>query len=293
MIYLEPIHAFLPGRCQCRASRNRTGRERFNFRGRRKMKDMDQLSPEVIYQLVADVGFRRYFHFGGLVATTEVIDLCHIDKDSYVLDVGCASGKTACYVARQYGCRVVGVDILERMIERSKERAKREGVEDKVRFEVADAQDLPFEDDLFDVVMGEFIAGLLDDKQRAVHEFTRLTKPGGHVGVNEATWIKTSPPDELAEYLRGTFGVKGRLLTSLEWRDLLAGAGLSDIVVRTHEVHALSAGHEGLGDAVRVGHRVVYMYVRSSAFRRFLRETLSLPRNLFEYFGYGIYVGRK
>lgn len=257
------------------------------------MKDMDQLSPDVIYRLVADVGFRRYFHFGGPEATRELIELCHIDKDSYVLDVGCASGKTACYVARQYACRVVGVDILERMIDRAKERAKREGVEDRVRFEVADAQDLPFEDDLFDVVMGEFIIGLLDDKQRGVNEFTRLTKRGGYVGVNEATWIKSSPPDELAEYLCGTFGVKGRLLTSLEWRDLLAGVGLRDMVVKTHEVNALSAGREGLRDAVRVGHRVLYMYVRSSAFRRFLRETLSLPRNLFEYFGYGIYVGRK
>ncbi len=257
------------------------------------MKDMDQLSPEVIYQLVADVGFRRYFHFGGPEATRELIELCHIDKDSYVLDVGCASGKTACYVARQYGCSVVGVDILERMIDRSKERATREGAEDRVRFEVADAQDLPFDDDLFDVVMGEFITGLLDDKQSGVNEFTRVTKPGGYFGVNEATWIKTPPPDELAEYLSGTFGVKGRLLTSLEWRDLLAGAGLRDMEVRTHKVNALNAGREGLRDAVRVGHRVLYMYVRSSAFRRFLRETLSLPTNLFEYFGYGIYVGRK
>ncbi len=257
------------------------------------MKDEDRLSPEMIYQLVADVGFRRYFHFGGLEATSELIESCHIDQDKYVLDVGCASGKTACYLAKHYGCRVVGVDILERMIERANERARAEGVEDRVSFRAADAQDLPFEDNLFDVVMGEFITGLLDDKPRGVHEYLRVTKPGGCVGLNEATWIKAPAPTELAEYLSRTFGVKGGLLTSDEWEELLAGAGLRDLVVRTHKVNALSTGREGVRDAVRVGHRILYMYIRKPAFRRFMRETLSLPKNLFDYFGYGIYVGRK
>ena len=153
----------------------------------RRAKERDQLSPEVIYYLVADVGFRREFHFGGLEATRELVELCHIDKNKYVLDVGYGSGKTACYVAKRYGCRVVGVDLLERMIDRSNERAKREGVEDRVRFRVADAQNLPFEDNLFDVVVGEFITGLLDDKRRGVNEYLRVTKPGGYVGLNEAT----------------------------------------------------------------------------------------------------------
>ena len=48
------------------------------------MKDKDRLSPEVIYGLVADVGFRRHFHPGGLEATRELVELCHIDKDKYV-----------------------------------------------------------------------------------------------------------------------------------------------------------------------------------------------------------------
>jgi ubiquinone/menaquinone biosynthesis C-methylase UbiE len=41
---------------------------------------------------------------------------------------------------------VVGIDISEQMVQRSKERAKGEGVEDKVEFRIADAQGLAFED---------------------------------------------------------------------------------------------------------------------------------------------------
>ena len=257
------------------------------------MKDGEQLSPEVIYQLVADVGFRRHFHTGGMEATKELIELCHIDQDRYVLDVGCASGKTACYVASRFGCRVVGVDILERMIDRSRERARRERVEDRVTFRVADAQSLPFEDDLFDVVIGEFITGLLDDKRKGVNEYLRVTKPGGYVGVNEGTWIKTPAPRELVDYLSVTFGLPESPLTSEEWKELLAGAGLRDVAASTYKADALGSGREGLKDLLIVWHRVLYLYIRSSAFRRFTRETLSLPKNLLEYFGYGIYVGRK
>jgi arsenite methyltransferase len=252
-----------------------------------------QLSPELIYEMVAYVGFTKAFHVGGLAATRELIELCHIDRGKYVLDIGCGNGKTPCYLAKEYGCRVVGVDILERMIDRSKERAKREGVEDTVEFRVADAQNLPFEDNLFDVVIGEFIIGLLDDKQRGANEYLRVTKPGGCVGLNEATWLKTPPPAELLEYLSLTYGFKSELLTSAGWKELLAGSGLKDIVVRTYQAKALSNRRDDLKDFLRVWHRAVYMYIRSSAFRRLIKEGLSMPKNFLEYFGYGIYVGRK
>jgi ubiquinone/menaquinone biosynthesis C-methylase UbiE len=252
----------------------------------------EKLSPKAIYQLVADVGFKKHFHLGGLEATRDLIELCHIDKDKYVLDVGCASGKTACYIAKIYGCGVVGVDVLERMIDRSNERAKREGVEDRVMFCVADAQSLPFEDELFDVVIGEFITGLLDDKKKGVNEYLRVTKPKGYVGLNEATWIKTPPPTELAEHLSQTFGVK-EVLTAEGWTELLKGTGLREIEVKFCKVNTMSNKWDDLRDLFKVWHRVLYFYVKSSLFRRLVKESLSLPKDLLEYFGYGIYVGRK
>ena len=243
--------------------------------------------------MVAYVGFKKHFHFGGLKATRELIELCHIDRDKYVLDIGCATGKTACYIAKGYGCRVVGVDILEGMIDRANERARREGVEDRVEFRVADAQNLPFEDNLFDVVIGEWITGLLDDKQSGTNEYLRVVKPGGCVGLNEGTWIKTPPPTELVEYLSRILGAKGEIPTSDGWEELLVGTGLGDMVVRTYKADVLSEKRENLKDFLRVWHRALYAYIRSSAFRKFIRVALSLPKDFPEYWGYGIYVGRK
>ncbi|HUV80453.1 MAG TPA: class I SAM-dependent methyltransferase [Candidatus Bathyarchaeia archaeon] len=185
------------------------------------------------FDLQAEMGFTK--HVGGLKATNELIELCHIDKDTYVLDVGCGVGMTACNIAKKIGCRVVGVDIRKEMVARSRDRAKRAGVDDKVEFRVADVQNLPFEDAVFDAVISESVTAFPDDKRRAVGEYARVTKPGGYVGLNETTWIKAKPPEGLVEYLyKAAGGVKPE--TSNGWKELLEVSGLREIVVKTYKI---------------------------------------------------------
>jgi SAM-dependent methyltransferase len=258
------------------------------------------LSPEEIlasgdayFELQAYVGTTK--HLGGQKATQELIELCQIDTDSYVLDVGCGAGATPAYLAREVGCRVVGVDIRDKMIALAENRASRDGVADRVELRVADAQDLPFEGGLFDAVIVESVTSFISDKQRAVSQFVRVTRRGGHVGLNEDTWLKAAPPDELVEYASRTWGGT-RPETADAWKGLLEGAGLCDIVVRTYE---LKAGRESsqiqrysIGDMVRMGVGMVRLY-RSAAFRRYMRERMAMPRDLWQYLGYGVYVGRR
>lgn len=63
-------------------------------------------------------------HLGGIKATDELLNLCHIHEKGTLLDVGCGVGSTARYAARKYDCPVTGVDINSRMAERAKERRK-------------------------------------------------------------------------------------------------------------------------------------------------------------------------
>lgn len=83
------------------------------------------------------------------------------------------------------------------MVARSRERAEREKVTDRVEYRVADAQDLPFDADRFDAVITESVTVFPEDKQKAVSEYVRVTKPGGYVGLNESVWLKVPPPPEI------------------------------------------------------------------------------------------------
>jgi arsenite methyltransferase len=254
---------------------------------------------QTFFDFAAEVGLTK--HFGGHEGTEELARLCHIGKDSYVLDVGCGVGATPCFLAKRYGCRVMGVDIRARMVERSEERGRREGVAEQVEFRVADAQDLPFEDDLFDAVITESVTSFPEDQQRAVNEYTRVTRLGGYVGLAESTWLKVPPPPELVAWVSQDVGACVQPLAADEWTGLLENAGLQDITVRIHPVEAkkeagLLLRRYGYGGIIGSALRGLVMYARNPAYRAFVkgvREGGVVPENLAAYFGYGMYVGRK
>lgn len=257
------------------------------------------MEPEpTFFDFAAEVGLTK--HIGGVEATETLMELCHVGQDSYVLDVGCGAGVTPCYIAKKYGCRVVGVDILEEMIARSRERAQREGVADRVEFRVADAQDLPFDDGIFDAVFTESVTSFPEDKQKAVDEYARVTKTGGYVGLNESTWLESPPPEVEAWADQDVVG-NVKPLPSEDWVALLERAGLRDIVVKTYQIDVRDETRGllrryGLGGILRVWWKMLLLYVRNPAYRSFVRQTKErgvLPENLEEYYGYGLFVGQK
>jgi len=259
-----------------------------------------EISAEDLYfELQASWGITK--HMGGLKATDELIELCHITPDKYVLVVGCGIGLTSCYMAKKYGCRVLGVDISAKMLDWSRKRARKAGVTDRAEFMLADVQDLPFNDNLFDAVISESVTAFPPDKERAVSEYVRVIKPGGYVGLNECAWLK-EPPPELAEYMSRTIG--GQFFTSDGWQELTAGAGLRDMTVRTYKINALSqwlyeVRQFEFGDFFRAWFQFLSQYTKSPSFRRIIKEkflaglSLKIFRQFFQYLGYGIFAGQK
>jgi ubiquinone/menaquinone biosynthesis C-methylase UbiE len=204
-------------------------------------------------------------------------------------------------LAKNVGCRAIGVDINEGMIERSRERAQREGVTDKVEFKVADAQELPFGNDLFDAVISESVTVFPEDKQQAVGEYVRVTKPGGYVGLNESVWLKGSPPLEITAWVFQDVGGNVQPLTAEGWAQLLESAGLKDIIARSSEINTRQEAkgllrRYGLGEALCIMGRMLWLYIRSPEYRSFVKGVRArgvIPANLAEYLGYGLFVGRK
>jgi ubiquinone/menaquinone biosynthesis C-methylase UbiE len=254
---------------------------------------------KTFFEFAAEVGLTK--HIGGIRATDALAALCHISEVSYVLDVGCGVGVTPCYLAGRYGCRVVGVDILPRMVDKSRERAKKLGLEDKAEFRVADAQDLPFEDNLFDAVITESVTSFPADKRRAVQEYARVIKPGGYVGLNESTWLKYPPTPEMIDWVSQDIGATVEPLQSNQWLDLLKAAGLTEIIEKVHEINVRDESRGilqryGCGGIFGIYGRILLLYLKNPAYRKFLGEVNKVgmvPKNLDEYFGYGLYVGRK
>jgi SAM-dependent methyltransferase len=148
------------------------------------------------FEIIAESGITK--HGGSVQATRELVQMCHIDAGKYVLDVGCGVGATPSYLAKELGCRVMGVDLLDKMVEQARRRAKSEGVQDRTEFRVADARELPFEDDLFDAVITESVNIFFEDKEPAMRDsaaiWDKWTAPvGGKTqGKGQGWWRHTS-----------------------------------------------------------------------------------------------------
>jgi len=257
------------------------------------------MNAQNFFDYAAYVGLTK--HLGGLQATKELVELCHIGADKCILDVGCGAGLTPCFLAKTYACLMVGIDIHEGMIEKSKERARREHITDRVEFLVADAQALPFEDNYFDAVITESATAFPADKHKAVSEYARVTKQGGYVGLNESAWLKVPPPADIVAWATQNVGAQVEPLTSEGWTQLLEKAGLQEIVANTYEIDTQDEAkgilqRYGWREILRVLVRTLSLYIKSPNYRSFVKEVSAsgvTPNNLNEYFGYGIYVGRK
>jgi ubiquinone/menaquinone biosynthesis C-methylase UbiE len=264
------------------------------------MNPKKQLSPkeeDLYFEVQADFGITK--HLGGLGITKELIELCNVGKGKNVLEVGCGVGKTPCFLAEKYDLKIVGIDISEEMIKRSRERVKRKGLEGRIDFKVADAQNIPYKDNTFDAVICESVTAFIENKSKAVNEYVRVTKPQGFVGLNECHWIKP-PPDDLIKYTSHVIG-GADFRSSDGWKKLLEDAGLTDIKVKTYKLTPLNqfigeVSQMDFRDYTSASYRFLTQGFTNPAYRRFAKEVLSSPKNifkLFEYLGYGVYVGKK
>jgi arsenite methyltransferase len=255
---------------------------------------MDDLGEIDYLDLQAHIGTTK--HMGGQSTTLELIELCHIVPGSYVLDVGCGVGATACYLAASVGCRAMGVDLREAMVERARARARRENVTDRVEFRVADARDLPFADGTFDIVLCESVATFVEDKGQLAAELARVVRPGGRVGLNEEIWLQ-DPPPEIDAIARRMWQINWALPTVDDWVAILEGAGLRDILARTYAMDPRRESSQvkryRMGDMLRMFYRAAVLYVRNPAFRAYMASRRRLPKGMFSYLGYAVLAGSK
>ena len=242
----------------------------------------------------AEIGYTK--HIGGAKATQELLALCQVDPNKVILNVGCGAGGTTTYIVKNYGCRVVGVDIKENMVASAQERAQRKGLTDKTEFRQADAQDLPFEDDRFDIVISESVNIFVPDRAKAMSEYKRVVKTCGYICLNEPVLLK-DPSPAVADLLAELVGLE--ILPPSVWENLLSEAGLTDVIVKTYankmrDESRSQFGFFDAGDFLRLIGKSIALLFKDRYTRSLIKQaTASNPREFVEYLGYGLFVGKK
>lgn len=114
------------------------------------------------------------------VATMEAT-LKTINPGSRVVDLGAGFGGSGRYLAREIGCHVTAVNISEVQNERNRRISKEEGLEDKIEVLHGSFEDIPAEDDSFDIVWSQDSFLHSDRREQILDEISRVLKPKGEL----------------------------------------------------------------------------------------------------------------
>ena len=168
-------------------------------------------------------------HTGGLAFTRLLAKFAQVRKGERVLDVGCGAGGPARVLVAEMGAIVTGIDITARLIELAKRLGEISRI--SVRFEQADALQLPFEDASFDLVWTQHAAATIADKTKFYGEIRRVLRPGGRLAMHDlmqgSTLGALHMPIPSADSEEVTF-----LLQPERLKEMLSTLGLREILWR-------------------------------------------------------------
>ena len=151
-------------------------------------------------------------------------------KGRRVLDVGCGDGALA-LALHERGARVTGIDASPAMIEAARGNAQRRGAD--IAFEVANARQLPFLAERFDLVAAVTILCFVADAAPVFREMARVLRPGGRLVIGElGKWNSWAAIRRIRAWLGSPLLRSARFRTAGELRRLAAQAGLDTEALR-------------------------------------------------------------
>lgn len=199
---------------------------------------------------------------------------------------------------------VTGLDILQEMVDTATQRAEEQGLKEQIKFVLGDSQNLPFEDNTFDVVINECAVGIPDNSQKVLNEMLRVVKPNGAVAIHESTWRKSLTQNQKNE-ISERYGTSP--LEYSEWIDMLKKAGAINIVSEFDEWSKPEMYWKirkdrnvknyksvlTLTEKLRTAYRIMKLYGIKGVFKVFENEKIFYQTVLNGELGYALFKGIK
>lgn len=168
------------------------------------------------------------FHVRGLEATLEMAQEASLRSGTKVLDVGCGIGGAARLLAAQYDCIVTGIDLTPAYIRTANLLTEKVGLAENLDFLQADALDMPFADEVFEVVWTQHVQMNVEDKLAFYNEIARVLQMEGqfiYYDIFANTGTSLAYPVPWAEDAPTSF-----LMTQAELEQTLRLSGMEEIV---------------------------------------------------------------
>ena len=110
-----------------------------------------------------------------------LVSQLNVSRKASVLDVCTGTGLVASDIVDRFGCRVVGIDLSDGMIEQAQRKLKSARNVPPVSLVKGCAENLPFADDSFDVIVFTYLLRYVEDPEATLFELSRVLRPGGQM----------------------------------------------------------------------------------------------------------------
>jgi SAM-dependent methyltransferase len=229
---------------------------------------------------------------GGIDTIRRMISAGHLRPGIKVLHAGCNAGFFSRELVRRAGVQVAGIDINGAMVESATNRARMEGLDAYLRYCQADMRSLPFAQSTFDVVASAgALAFVNEDRELAISEWRRVTRPNGLLMNCEFFYART-PPANLLQRVSDILGVSVPCYDLNYWLDLFRHPRLESYYVHVGEqdLAVSDKAVEGYVANMVERHRQTLSKEARLSLQRRLHDTFVVFNENMRYLNYVIFV---